>query len=1287
MAAIYFFIWAAFVWSCKSSVVSAINNLCPSVCSCLGDYVDCSRTGLIEIPKDLPTWVTDLEIQSNAISSLNPEDFKGLHKLQKIDLSNNEISFINESVFVNLPSLKEIKINNNKLTEIPVLKGNPVLTRLELTHNKIHTINGNALKHLPQLDMLDLSYNDITDITNATFPANLSITKLFLRNNEIIYFEAGCFYNLTKLETLKLNKNKISHLPKDLFIKLVNLKSLDLSKNQLSRLMGLTFKGLRSLQLLKIRKNMIHTLEDGVFFGLDRLQNLQLDENNLTTISQNWLYGLENLKELSVSNNKVFKIEPKAWEYAPHVVTLDVRSNAMVTVETDSLQRLSSLKSLLLADNQVEIIQEGAFKHLEALEELDLNHNRISSTIEDVNGAFTGLVRLKKLSLINNKIKTITKQAFTGLESVEVLLLDSNNITSIQGNSFEPLIQLRQLSFNTTSLFCDCQLSWVPIWLRDNNFEHSVIAKCAHPSNVKGKSIFVVDSSEFKCDGQFLKPEIFLNPKTQVVLKGDNITLNCSAASTEAQGSPTHFQWRKDDFVLSDVKTEDYAVRSGNLTHYTSKLHISNAQDVDAGKYHCVISNDYGSAYSKRANINVYVFPKFTKRPQNVTAKARTEATLVCAAEGQPKPTITWQKDGGFDHFPAAQERRMHVIPEDDHFYIVDVKAADEGIYSCIAKNEAGTIVANVTLTVLQTPSFVRPMEPKETRVGTTTVMECLAQGSPQPKLTWYHDGEPLVLSQRHFFTAEDRLLVIVETKTSDAGEYTCEMSNTLGTIRGTSTLTVVTGASRGDREERNESSGGGLDDESTTTGIIIIAVVCCVVGTSLVWVIIIYQTRKRQELYSATPTDETTLPGEVPSSGYMSSDKEGSYTHGIPVTSLPAYQYHEMQMKESGYESSSGRFRAARSAAIFPSDVDQDELHSYNMLAGDGRYLEQSDENSLSSQEYPQSESDSLKSDGHSVNSSHSSQQQILTTFHPHAASQERLGTTRSRSCSVNQIPCDNNINTDADTVQCENTNKDNSVSSQTDDTLGDSCLPSYKEIIHPNVNSRCRKCGEESSHADVHECKHNNPPVPPKPSRWRHTRHKGHSHFDRAQPPGISRSSSDIQDYMYEEDIPPPPPPPLVPCSGVFVRPEYSGDEGVYLTNGSPYVPYFHPVNAPCDCHLHYAPPPTHKHSRDHRQHTSKDVATNNFSVPHNQRLNGVVGCVHHHIGAVNPAWQGHAYTLPYMPTHQVPQMHAAPTKVSPRQQQTHHSAPRHRETSAGQKLSKSPNVNSPKTDSSNS
>ncbi|WAR25980.1 LRIG3-like protein [Mya arenaria] len=1256
MAAIYFFIWAAFVWDCCTNLVLATSNGCPSACSCLGDYVDCSRLGLIEVPKDLPTWITDLEIQSNGISSIHPDDFKGLINLQKIDLSNNEITFINESVFANLPALKDIKINFNKLTEIPIFKQNPFLHRLELTHNDIHTINPSALKYLKQLDLLDLSYNVLREVTNSSFPENLTLTKLFLKNNELSLFEVGGFYNLTKLESLKMSKNKIQILPKDLFARSGSLKMLDLSKNKLVRLAGLTFQGLHGLQRLKLHRNEMHLLEDGVFYGLSKLQSLQLDENNLTTISQNWLYGLDNLKELVVSNNQIFRIEPKSWEYAPHITTLDLHRNELVTVESDSLSNLESLHSLNLASNHIEFIQEEAFKHLAELEQLDLNNNRISSTIEDLKGVFTGLVSLKILSLENNRIKTITKQAFMGLDQLEQLLLNSNNITTIQGNAFEPLPLLRQLSFNTTSLFCDCQLSWVPIWLRDNNFERSVIAKCGHPQHLNGRSIFTVDSSEYKCDGQFLKPEIVSNPRSQDVIKGANITLNCSAASTESKGSPTQFQWKKDNIILTDAKTEDTAQRSGNLTHYVSKLHIFDAKDTDAGRYQC------------------------------------TEAVLVCAAEGQPKPIISWQKDGGFDHFPAAQERRMQVIPEDDHFFIVNVKAADEGIYSCIAKNDAGTIMANVTLTVLQTPSFVRPMEEKETREGETSVMECLAQGSPQPTLTWYHKGQPLVPSQRHFFTAENQLLIIVETKTSDAGEYTCEMSNTLGTIRGTSTLTVVTGSvMTGEAKGKgNSGGGGGLDDESTTTGIIIIAVVCCVVGTSLVWVIIIYKTRKRQEFYSATPTDETTLPGEVPSSGYMSSEKEGSYTHGVPITNgtLP-YQYHELAMKESGYESSSGRFRAAR-PAIFPSDVNgENGSQGYDLMRTDGHYVEQSDENSLSSQEYPRSETDSIKSDENSVDTSHSSQQQILSTFHPIAASRDRIA--RSRSCSTSQIPRE--YPQDYEPFQRENshqyyqqkdcghsdpskTNPDNSVGSQTEN-CEESGSPLNSPAVNNNnskYNSLCRNCGDSNSPNHVKTCKHNkNPPIPPKPSRFRHGRHKETSHFDRAQPPGISRSSSHIPDYMYgTEDIPqtpprslvpefhPPPPPPIGGCPGVYVAPEY--EEGMYI-HGYPgmssgaFVPVYHPINTPqCDCHLRVTPPTSSLKAENGRTHLNPNKP-NSVSKVQNQRTNGVIGCVHHRMngyaGVTSPSWQGHSYTLPYMPSgHHVPQVHPSQMKLSPQQ-----------------------------------
>lgn len=94
------------------------------------------------------------------------------------------------------------------------------------------------------------------------------------------------------------------------------------------------------------------------------------------------------------------------------------------------------------------------------------------------------------------------------------------------------------------------------------------------------------------------------------------------------------------------------------------------------------------------------VLPSFIKTPRDSTIRTGHTARLECAAEGHPAPQIAWQKDGGTD-FPAARERRMHVMPDDDVFFIMDVKPEDMGLYSCTARNTAGTVSANATLTVL----------------------------------------------------------------------------------------------------------------------------------------------------------------------------------------------------------------------------------------------------------------------------------------------------------------------------------------------------------------------------------------------------------------------------------------------------------------------------------------------------------------------------------------------------------------------------------------------------------
>ena len=195
---------------------------------------------------------------------------------------------------------------------------------------------------------------------------------------------------------------------------------------------------------------------------------------------------------------------------------------------------------------------------------------------------------------------------------------------------------------------------------------------------------------------------------------------------------------------------------------------------------------------------------------------------------GHPIPEVAWQKDGG-ENFPAALERRFRVM-ESEKFYIVDVKLEDMGMYSCTATNEAGTITANATLTVLAVPHFVQPLADVEARLGETTMLECKVAGNPTPKVRWIKDDEVIVPSDGVLLVEEDTVLILSNTKQSDSGVYTCEVSNALGKETDSARLSIK----------------ARTIPQNMTTGIIIIAAIACVVGTSLIWVLIIYHTRKR---------------------------------------------------------------------------------------------------------------------------------------------------------------------------------------------------------------------------------------------------------------------------------------------------------------------------------------------------------------------------------------------------------------------------------------------------------
>ncbi|XP_045144935.1 leucine-rich repeats and immunoglobulin-like domains protein 3 [Echinops telfairi] len=677
-----------------------------------------------------------------------------------------------------LPYLREMKLNNNELESIPNL--GPVstnITLLSLAGNRIIEIVPEHLKQFQSLETLDLSSNNISAIRMA-FPS-LPLKHLYLNSNRVTAMDPGCFDNLAStLLVLKLNRNRLSTIPAKMF-KLPHLQHLELNRNKIKNVDGLTFQGLGALKSLKLQRNGVTKLMDGAFWGLSHMEILQLDHNNLTEITKGWLYGLLMLQELHLSQNAINRISPDAWEFCQKLSELDLTFNHLSRLDDSSFLGLSLLNTLHIGNNKVSYIADCAFRGLSSLKTLDLKNNEISWTIEDMNGAFSGLDKLRQLILQGNRIRSITRKAFTGLDALEHLDLSDNAIMSLQGNAFSQMKKLQQLHLNTSSLLCDCQLKWLPQWVAENNFQSFVNASCAHPQLLKGKSIFAVSPDGFVC-GDY-----------------DPVKLH----GTNASG-----------FFLTPV------------------------------------------------------LPSFTKTPMDLTIRAGAMARLECAAGGHPAPQIAWQKDGGTD-FPAARERRMHVMPEDDVFFIVDVKIEDIGVYSCTAQNNAGSISANATLTVLETPSFLRPLLDRTVTKGETAVLQCIAGGSPPPRLNWTKDDSPLVVTERHFFAAGNQLLIIVDSDVGDAGKYTCEMSNTLGTERGNVRLSVIPTPTC----DSPQMTAPSLDDDGwATVGVVIIAVVCCVVGTSLVWVVIIYHTRRRNEECSVTNTDETNLPADIPS--YLSS-------------------------------------------------------------------------------------------------------------------------------------------------------------------------------------------------------------------------------------------------------------------------------------------------------------------------------------------------------------------------------------------------------------------------------
>ncbi|XP_017573536.2 hemicentin-1 isoform X3 [Pygocentrus nattereri] len=271
-------------------------------------------------------------------------------------------------------------------------------------------------------------------------------------------------------------------------------------------------------------------------------------------------------------------------------------------------------------------------------------------------------------------------------------------------------------------------------------------------------------------------PVIQAHPSTLDVILNNHITLPCRAV-----GSPRPtITWQKEGINIFTSGGDFTVLPSGSLQ-------ISRAKVEDAGTYMCVAQNPAGTALGK-TKLRVQVPPVITSNTKSYTVAVDGSVTLQCQAKGYPTPSVSWHKDGQ----PLAESVRQRVLSSGS-LHVAFAQPGDTGRYTCTAANVAGSSSVDMSLTILIPPS-IREGEPEVSVVeNTQALLSCVAEGVPQPSLSWEREGIPLTDSVGEYTILPSGELIIDTIQPVDAGSYTCVASNSVGQDSRTITLSVHT--------------------------------------------------------------------------------------------------------------------------------------------------------------------------------------------------------------------------------------------------------------------------------------------------------------------------------------------------------------------------------------------------------------------------------------------------------------------------------------------------------------
>ncbi|XP_033002755.1 neural cell adhesion molecule 2 isoform X2 [Lacerta agilis] len=260
--------------------------------------------------------------------------------------------------------------------------------------------------------------------------------------------------------------------------------------------------------------------------------------------------------------------------------------------------------------------------------------------------------------------------------------------------------------------------------------------------------------------------------------RGESITLFCRAV-----GSPEpEINWYRKGKRIEE--NEKYVLRGSN-----TELTIRDIKNIDAGPYICEARNKAGKM-TNQTFLQVFVQPQIIQL-KNETTFENGQATLICEAEGEPVPEITWKRaiDGiTFSEGDKSPDGRIEVKGQHGRssLHIKDVKLSDSGRYDCEAASRIGGHQKSMYLDIEYAPVFVSNQTIYYSWEGNPINISCDVLSNPSASIQWRQGKLVLpVRNSTHLKTHSAGSKLILEfapTSDNDFGRYNCTATNRIGT-------------------------------------------------------------------------------------------------------------------------------------------------------------------------------------------------------------------------------------------------------------------------------------------------------------------------------------------------------------------------------------------------------------------------------------------------------------------------------------------------------------------------